>query len=267
MPLSDFERQRIVAIHLADIRKTPAEIQRIMRLEGTQTSYQAVQATIKRWKETGGYKDRDRSGRPKLIPNEHYRFIDKAMEKNDELTVSDLMEALQKKFWHEATKYSKRTLARARQDLGWIFSTARYCQAIREGNKLRRLEWVSQRLSESETFDNVIFTDESSIQLESHRRKSFRKRGQPRKMKYKYKHPLKVHVWGGISKRGATHIVIFGGIMTATRYADILSASLLPFLRKHFRGGHRLYQDNDPKHTSRYVQRFFEENDVKLDGA
>ena len=55
-------------------------------------------------------------------------------------------------------------------------------------------------------------------------------------MKYKYKHPLKVHVWGGISKRGATHIVIFSGIMTATRYADILSASLLPFIRKYFEG-------------------------------
>ena len=71
MLLSDFKRQRI-AIHLADIRKTPAEIQRIMQLEGTQTSYQAVQVTIKRWKETGGYKDQDKSGRSKLIPNEHY---------------------------------------------------------------------------------------------------------------------------------------------------------------------------------------------------
>ena len=163
MPLSNFERQHIVAIHLGDIRKTPAVIQRIMQLEGTHTSHQAVRATIKRWNETGGYKDRDRSGRSKLIPNEHYRFINEAMEKNEslELTVSDLMEALQKKFGHEATKYSKRTLAKARQDLGWIFSTARYCQAIREGNKLQRLEWVSQRLSESETFDNVIFTDES----------------------------------------------------------------------------------------------------------
>ena len=107
MPLSNFERQRIVAIHLADIGKTLTAIQRIMRLEGTQTIYQAVQATIKRWKETGGYKDRDRSGHPKLIPNEQYRFIDEAMEKNDELTISDLMEALQEKFGHKSTKYSK----------------------------------------------------------------------------------------------------------------------------------------------------------------
>ena len=34
----------------------------------------------------------------------------------------------------------------------------------------------------------------------------------------KHKHPFEVHVWGGISKRGATHVhmVIFRVIMTAT---------------------------------------------------
>ena len=78
--------------------------------------------------------------------------------------------------------------------------------------------------------------------LEVHRKKSFRKRGQPRKLKYKHKHPLKIHVWAGISKQGATGIVMFNGILTATRYADILSASLIPFIQTAYSGGHRLYQ-------------------------
>ena len=39
--------------------------------------------------------------------------------------------------------------------------------------------------------DVDIFADESSIQLECHRRKCFRKRGAPRKLKYKHKHPLR----------------------------------------------------------------------------
>ena len=233
-----------------------------MQEEGTVTTYQAVQRTILRWKETGGFKDRARSGRPKTVPEEHYRFIDAEMAKNDELTVTDLEQLLLDKFGRNAVKYSLRTLARAREDLGWTFSTARYCQAIREGNKLKRLEWCKERLLEQENFEDVIFTDESSIQLENHRRKSFRKRGAPRKLKYKHKHPVKVHVWGGISKRGATKIVIFQGIMTATVYGDILSASFLPFVRGHYQHGHRLFQDNDPKHTSRYIRGYFEENDV-----
>ena len=67
---------------------------------------------------------------------------------------------------------------------------------------------------------------------------------------------------GGISKQGATQLVIFDGIMNATRYGDILKASLVPFIRKNYPESHRLYQDNDPKHTSRYIQRFFDMNKV-----
>ena len=263
MPLTDYQRKRIISLYLeSDTKKTPVQIQRIMQSEGVQTSYQTVQRTIQRWKETGNYKDRSRKGGVKRVLEEHYRFIDEAMSKKDELTASDLMDMMQDKFGHEAIRYSLRTLARARQDLGWTFGTARYCRAIRESNKLKRIEWCQQRLLEEENFNNVIFTDESTVQLENHRRKCFRRRGAPRKMKYKFKHPQKVHVWGGISKRGATKIVIFQGIMTATVYGDILRASLIPFIRKHLPDSHRLYQDNDPKHTSRYIRGFFEQNEI-----
>ena len=51
--------------------------------------------------------------------------------------------------------------------------------------------------------------------------------------------------------------------MTATRYGDILSASLIPFLKGHYPLGHTLYQDDDPKHTSCYIQGFFIKNDIQ----
>ena len=63
------------------------------------------------------------------------------------------------------------------------------------------------------------------------------------------KHLVQVHVWGGISKRGATNI-IFTGIMNAERLGMIFEVGLLPFVRDHFPDGHRLQQDNDPKHAS-----------------
>ena len=191
-----------------------------------------------------------------------FRCIDEALAVNDELTASDLKDTLIKRFGADKVQYGVRTIARVRNELGWSFTTARYCQAIREANKTKRLDWCNNCIKEKETFDNLIFTDESTIQLECHRRKSFRKKKMPRKLKYRYKHPLKVHVWGGISKQGATQLVIFSGIMNATIYGDILSASLLPFIQEAFPDGHRLYQDNDPKHTSKYIQRFFERSSV-----
>ena len=38
---------------------------------------------------------------------------------------------------------------------------------------------------------------------------------------------------------------MFDGILTATRYTDILSAALLPFIQKVYPEGHHLYKDND----------------------
>ena len=68
-------------------------------------------------------------------------------------------------------------------------------------------------------FDDVIFTNKSTVKLKCHRRKCFQKKKTPRKLKYKHKHPAKLHVslWGGISKQGAMQLVIFDGIMNATK--------------------------------------------------
>ena len=74
------------------------------------------------------------------------------------------------------------------------------------------------------------------------------------------KHPTKVHVWAGISKRGRTPFVIFDGIMDAEVYTNnILEQSLLPFVQGTFPDRHRFMQDNDPKHTSRHAKQFMED--------
>ena len=56
------------------------------------------------------------------------------------------------------------------------------------------------------------------------------------------KHPLKVHVWAGISLKGPTKIVIFEGMMDAALYVEILETGLLPFLEEKLPLGHRLMQ-------------------------
>ena len=71
-------------------------------------------------------------------------------------------------------KIHRRTILRCRSSLGWTFRGSTYCQMIREANKQKHLDWA--QLNINETFDNVIWTDESSIRIESHRRFCCRKR-------------------------------------------------------------------------------------------
>ena len=139
--------------------------------------------------------------------------------------------------------------------MGWSAHATRYCQLIRVRNKLKRVQFCQMLLANGDNFDNVVFTDEAMIQLKPAHRKSYHKKGEPRVFRPKPKHPVKVFVWGGISKQGATNVVIFLGIMDAERYFKILTAGLLPFVRRKFPGmNFRFQQDNDPKHTSRLAK-------------
>ena len=106
-----------------------------------------------------------------------------------------------------------RSVLRGRQALGLTFRGSAYCQLIREANKQKRLDWVQKHLRDN--FQNVIWTDEASIQLETHHKRCYRKKGETPKPKPRPKHPVKVHVWGGISM---LPLVIFTGIMTADSF-------------------------------------------------
>ena len=73
------------------------------------------------------------------------------------------------------------------------------------------MQFAQDCIQRADDFDDVIWNDETSIQLKCHRRRCFRKTNQPPRLKPKPKHPVTVHIWGAISKRGATEVYIFEG--------------------------------------------------------
>ena len=129
---------------------------------------------LKRHEETGQLQRQEGSGRPTVLSDEIKEIIEAAMQNNDETTATQLKAILQE----QGHNVSLSTILRCHSQLGWTYRGSAYCQLIREGNKIKRLEWVQHYLTEGEAgFRDVIFTDETSIQLDPHRRFAYRKAG------------------------------------------------------------------------------------------
>ena len=178
--------------------------------------------------------------------------------RRDDKTTSN---KIKKKLERHGICVSASTVRRARKQQGWTLQRTAYCQLIRDANKVKRLEFAQRVLESGDTFNNVIFSDECSISLQAYRRTCFRMVNEPTKWKLKPKHPIKVHVWGGISRSGATKICMFDGIMDADLFCSILETTLVPFISEKL-PDHHFKKDNDPKHTSRQAQAFFEEHEI-----
>ena len=185
---------------------------------------------------TKSVRDLEQNPRNSQINSVHLQFIDNTMAENDELTAYKLKRILIEK-WPELSTVSLTTIRRCRRRLGWISSTPRYCQLIREQNKAKRLEWWCWNCIRSDDhFEDVIFSDKSTVALEMHGKLTFRRLKQPHRLKPRPKHPAKIHIWAAISCRGASSVVLFTRIMNATRYTKILEAGLLPLIQEKFRG-------------------------------
>ena len=242
---------RTRAISLRNLGYTTKDIQERFAEEGITVSRKSLRLLIKKFQSTGSVANK-RPSTPsvlKKLEERHLVFIDKCMAEDDELTSRQLHSMFLKEF--PETPVSISTVKRARQDLGWVRKKTRYCALISDKNKEKRLEWCQLQLKNGEEFNDVLFTDECTVQLESHRKVTYHKEGEKSRYKARPKHPAKINIWGGISKRGTTSIVLFSGTLTATRYREVLDAALFPFIDRVYSDSFRLMQDNDPKHTSR----------------
>lgn len=94
------------------------------------------------------------------------------MQRDDETTAHQLHRML----LEQGVCITFRTTLRCRKVLGWTVRGSAYFQLIREANKTKCLEWCE--LYKDDRFDDVIWTDKSTIQLEAHRRLCCHKQGQ-----------------------------------------------------------------------------------------
>ena len=110
------------------------------------------------------------SGLPPKLSPALQRIIEEEMAKDDETTATQLQAILASKNVY----VSLATIVRNRLDLGWTYRGTAYCQLIRQPNKQKRLDWARTYLGDK--FEDVIWTDETSVQIETLKHFCYRKK-------------------------------------------------------------------------------------------
>ena len=119
-------------------------------------------------------------------------LLDEMLKENDAMTTKQIRATLYHKF--PDLNVSLVTVKWVRKKNGWVCICPHYCPPIREVNKLKRKEWCQQQIDNKESFSNVVFTDECTVQLDHHERLCFRKQQEARKLKQCPNHPAKVQL-------------------------------------------------------------------------
>ena len=175
---SVYKRQRI--LHYERTGHKAPTICRMLREEGMGVSRAGVHKFLQKYKETRSIERRPGSGRPTKMTAEVRALIERQMRDEDETTAVQLHALLASNGYSMTLK----TVLRCRSSLGWTFRGSAYCQLIRPENKGKRLQWAQEHLGDG--FDDVIWTDECSIQMETHRHFCCRKHGESPKAKPRY---------------------------------------------------------------------------------
>ena len=162
MPYSDYKKQRIVDLYTKGLRAPSIQVK--LAREGLTTTRQGIYKFLRKFEEAGTIARRPGSGRPSKVAGKIEQIIEAEMQKDDDTTVEQLQKLLQS----QGHTLSKMTILCCGQQLGWNTRGAAYCQMIRKANKAKRLNWAKENIDRN--FNNVIWTDKTSVQMERHRR-------------------------------------------------------------------------------------------------
>ena len=171
MVYSDYNKQRIIVLYQRGL--SPSEISKALLRENLSSTRQGILKCIKRFVNSGSIQRKSGSGslRSTKITDDVMRLVDRQMEVDDETTPHQLYMLL---IQHGVT-LSISTILRSRTKPGRTFRGSKYCQLIRAANVTERLEWARQYVSDP--FDDVIWSDETTVQLQHLRRHCCRRLG------------------------------------------------------------------------------------------
>ena len=142
-------------------------VQKIKDEDNIEVSLTGVKKVWKRFNVSGIVANKKRFGGSrnpvaKLGTQEHEDFVNKWMRDVPDLSAKQLSRKILEEF---GIQLSVSKTNKYRQHLGWKQGRTRYCQMIRDVNKVKRKDWCDEMIRTGEQFEDVIFTDESRIEI------------------------------------------------------------------------------------------------------
>lgn len=230
-------------------------------------SVSGVAKTIHRYRDTGSYDDRPRSGAPRKTSQREEKFLEVISKRNRFKTVRDLTAELNTSRETPVSESTVRRRLAAKNLKGYIAAKKPLLRAI---NKKKRLQWAKKYQDWTEKdWEKVLFTDESKFEIFGNKRRRFVRRLPGERMKPQCIAPTVKHggssvmVWGCFGSNKIGDLVKVEGTMKKEDYHSILQKhakiSGLHLIGKGF----VLQQDNDPKHTSKLCKNYLQSLEKK----
>ena len=212
--------------------------------------------------QTNSALDRRRSGRTRSTQAQDW-FLRTSALRSRPVSAEQLRERLSR----TGTRVSVQTVRNRLHSAGLRARRPYVGVPLSQRHRQARLAWTRQhRRWTNQQWATVLFTDESRFLLDmlDRRRRVWRRRGERYANCAIVEHDRygggSLMVWGGISVRSRTELLVLNGTLIGQRYInEVLQPVVLPFVQQH----HVVLQDDNARtHRARIVQQFLQQNNV-----
>ena len=201
-----------------------------------------VDRILKKLREGESLERKVGSGKPALLNSNHRRSLVQLARKNDMLSSSELRKKMIEKGYPAV---APRTIRSYLNRSGYFSLAPKAEPLLKPHHKADRVIWCQQH--QKTRWNRWIFSDKSRFQLYRHQEGLWAKKrpsvGVP-------KFGPSIMVWGAISTRGKSDLVVVRGIINSSKYQEVLN-SVEDNFKGLFPSGFVFQQDRATCHTSK----------------